>query len=88
MPHVMALCGCSVQGVTALCSALRYQDIQQSIGAAQKASSQQKTCDSPLELLHYLQSDILEVASRLQRGGLGDLDDIGRFEDKVSTLCV
>ncbi|XP_023663028.1 tyrosine-protein kinase BAZ1B-like isoform X2 [Paramormyrops kingsleyae] len=64
----------------------RYQDIQQSISAAQKAGSQQKTCDSPLELLHYLQNDILEVALRLQKGGLGDLDDIGRFEDKVRSL--
>ncbi|KAL4647669.1 tyrosine-protein kinase BAZ1B [Arapaima gigas] len=64
----------------------RYQDILHSIHLARKASPRLKTCDGHEELLKYLRSDILEVASRLQKGGLGYMDDISEFEEKVRCM--
>ncbi|XP_029111567.1 tyrosine-protein kinase BAZ1B isoform X2 [Scleropages formosus] len=64
----------------------RYQDVLHSIHLARKASPRLKTCDGHEELLKYLRSDILEVASRLQKGGLGYMDDISEFEEKVRCL--
>lgn len=42
-----------------------------------------RTCDGYAELLNYLRSDIQEVASRLQKGGLGYLDDNVDLEEQV-----
>ena len=42
-----------------------------------------RTCDGYAELLKYLRSDIQEVASRLQKGGLGYLDDNVDIEEQV-----
>lgn len=43
-----------------------------------------RICDGYAELLKYLRSDIQEVASRLQKGGLGYLDV--NIEDQVMGL--
>nr|XP_023675244.1 tyrosine-protein kinase BAZ1B [Paramormyrops kingsleyae]XP_023675245.1 tyrosine-protein kinase BAZ1B [Paramormyrops kingsleyae]XP_023675246.1 tyrosine-protein kinase BAZ1B [Paramormyrops kingsleyae] len=64
----------------------RYQDILRSICLARKPNLGLKTCDGQQELLKYLRSDIMEVASRLQKGGLGYMDDISEFEEKVRSL--
>ncbi|MFT7809524.1 tyrosine-protein kinase BAZ1B [Arapaima gigas] len=64
----------------------RYQDILHSISLAQKSSLGLKTCDGHQELLDYLRSDIVEVASRLQKGGLGYMEDTSGFEEKVHSL--
>ncbi|XP_035478531.2 tyrosine-protein kinase BAZ1B isoform X2 [Scophthalmus maximus] len=53
----------------------RYQDILHSIHLTRKGKLGLRTCDGYEELLKYLRSDIQEVASRLQKGGLGYLDD-------------
>lgn len=42
-----------------------------------------RNCDGYTELLKYLRSDIQEIASRLQKGGLGYLDDNVDIEDQV-----
>lgn len=42
-----------------------------------------RTCDGYSELLNYLRSDINEVASRLQKGGLGYLEDDTDLEEQV-----
>ncbi|KAM4699582.1 tyrosine-protein kinase BAZ1B [Discoglossus pictus] len=64
----------------------RYQDIMHSIYLARKQNLGLKTCDGHQELLAYLRSDIIEVATRLQKGGLGYLDDTTEFEEKVRSL--
>lgn len=48
-----------------------------------KAKLGLRTCDGYAELLKYLRSDIQEVASRLQKGGLGYLDDNVDIEEQV-----
>uniref|UniRef100_A0A3P8YRP8 Bromodomain adjacent to zinc finger domain 1B n=1 Tax=Esox lucius TaxID=8010 RepID=A0A3P8YRP8_ESOLU len=65
----------------------RYQDILHSINLARKGSPGLRSCDGYQELLKYLRSDIIEVASRLQKGGLGYMDDtMDEFEEKVRGL--
>ncbi|KAI1903528.1 hypothetical protein AGOR_G00028120 [Albula goreensis] len=64
----------------------RYQDILHSIYLARKPNLGLKTCDGHQELLKYLRSDIIEVASRLQKGGLGYMDDMSDFEERVRSL--
>uniref|UniRef100_A0A7N8X249 Tyrosine-protein kinase BAZ1B n=1 Tax=Mastacembelus armatus TaxID=205130 RepID=A0A7N8X249_9TELE len=61
----------------------RYQDILHSIHLARKGKMGLRMCDGYAELLKYLRSDIQEVASRLQKGGLGYLDDNIDIEDQV-----
>ncbi|KAL6116291.1 baz1b [Pungitius sinensis] len=53
----------------------RYQDILHSVHQTRKAKMSLRTCDGYTELLKFLRSDIIEVASRLHKGGLGYLDD-------------
>lgn len=62
----------------------RYQDILHSIHMTRKGKLGLRTCDGQEELLKYLRSDIQEVASRLQKGGLGYLDDDINIEDQVN----
>lgn len=64
----------------------RYQDILHSIHLTRKGKLGLRTCDGYAELLNYLRSDIQEVASRLQKGGLGYLDDNIDIEDQVISL--
>ena len=61
----------------------RYQDILHSIHLSRKVKPGLRTCHGHQELLKYLRSDILEVASRLQKGGLGYLEDNTDIEDEV-----
>ncbi|XP_039986532.1 tyrosine-protein kinase BAZ1B [Xiphias gladius] len=61
----------------------RYQDILHSIHLTRKGKMGLRTCDGYAELLKYLRSDIQEVASRLQKGGLGYLDDNIDIEDQL-----
>lgn len=61
----------------------RYQDILHSVYLTRRAKQGLRTCDGYTELLKYLRSDIQEVASRLQKGGLGYLDDNVDIEDQV-----
>uniref|UniRef100_A0A7N6BSH5 Tyrosine-protein kinase BAZ1B n=1 Tax=Anabas testudineus TaxID=64144 RepID=A0A7N6BSH5_ANATE len=61
----------------------RYQDILHSIHLTRKAKMGLRTCDGYTELLKYLRSDIQEIASRLQKGGLGYLDDNVDIEEQV-----
>uniref|UniRef100_A0A4W5KAF0 Tyrosine-protein kinase BAZ1B n=1 Tax=Hucho hucho TaxID=62062 RepID=A0A4W5KAF0_9TELE len=66
---------------------VRYQDILHSINLARKGNPGLRSCDGHQELLKYLRSDVIEVASRLQKGGLGYMDDsIDEFERKVRDL--
>ncbi|XP_053313213.1 tyrosine-protein kinase BAZ1B [Spea bombifrons] len=65
---------------------IKYQDIVHSIHLARKQNLGLKTCDGHVELLNFLRSDIIEVATRLQKGGLGYLDDTTEFEAKVRSL--
>ncbi|XP_073421849.1 tyrosine-protein kinase BAZ1B [Dendrobates tinctorius] len=64
----------------------KYQDILHSLHLARKQNLGLKTCDGHQELLNFLRSDIIEVATRLQKGGLGYLDDTTELEEKVRTL--
>lgn len=64
----------------------RYQDILHSVHLTRKGKMGLRTCDGYAELLKYLRSDIQEVASRLQKGGLGYLDDNIDIEDQVIIL--
>ncbi|CAI5694287.1 unnamed protein product [Oreochromis niloticus] len=64
----------------------RYQEILHSIHLTRKARLGLRTCDGYAELLKYLRSDIQEVASRLQKGGLGYLDDNVHIEDKLKDM--
>ncbi|KAF7665563.1 hypothetical protein LDENG_00138350 [Lucifuga dentata] len=61
----------------------RYQDILHSIHLTRKTKMGLRTCDGHAELLRYLRSDIQEVASRLQKGGLGYLDDNICIEEQL-----
>ncbi|XP_019950591.1 tyrosine-protein kinase BAZ1B isoform X2 [Paralichthys olivaceus] len=61
----------------------RYQDIIHSIHLTRKGKLGLRTCDGFEELLKYLRSDIQEVASRLQKGGLGYLDDNIDIEEQL-----
>uniref|UniRef100_A0A8C5GQ92 Tyrosine-protein kinase BAZ1B n=1 Tax=Gouania willdenowi TaxID=441366 RepID=A0A8C5GQ92_GOUWI len=61
----------------------RYQDIVHSIHLTRKGKLGLRTCDGYAELLKYLRSDIQEVASRLQKGGLGYLDDNVDMEEQL-----
>uniref|UniRef100_A0A674DC31 Tyrosine-protein kinase BAZ1B n=1 Tax=Salmo trutta TaxID=8032 RepID=A0A674DC31_SALTR len=66
---------------------VRYQDILHSINLARKGNPGLRSCDGHQELLKYLRSDVIEVASRLQKGGLGYMDDsMDEFERKVHDL--
>ncbi|KAG2459400.1 tyrosine-protein kinase BAZ1B [Polypterus senegalus] len=64
----------------------KFQDILHSMFLARKPSPGLKTCDGHQELLKFLRSDILEVASRLQKGGLGYMDDTSEFEERVRAI--
>ncbi|XP_076591021.1 tyrosine-protein kinase BAZ1B isoform X1 [Chaetodon auriga] len=64
----------------------RYQDIVHSIHLTRKGKLGLRTCDGHSELLNYLRSDIQEVASRLQKGGLGYLDDNVDIEDQLKNM--
>lgn len=66
-----------------LSSPLRYQDIIHSIHLARKQNLGLKSCDGSQELLNFLRSDLIEVATRLQKGGLGYISE-GEFEARVS----
>uniref|UniRef100_A0A672HU89 Tyrosine-protein kinase BAZ1B n=1 Tax=Salarias fasciatus TaxID=181472 RepID=A0A672HU89_SALFA len=66
----------------------RYQEIVHSIHLSRKAKLGLRTCDGYSELLKYMRSDIQEVASRLQKGGLGYLDDNTDIEDQVIQLSL
>uniref|UniRef100_A0A673ZZ36 Tyrosine-protein kinase BAZ1B n=1 Tax=Salmo trutta TaxID=8032 RepID=A0A673ZZ36_SALTR len=66
---------------------VRYQDILHSINLARKGNPGLRNCDGHQELLKYMRSDVIEVASRLQKGGLGYMDDsMDEFEKKVRDL--
>uniref|UniRef100_A0A8C7JRL9 Tyrosine-protein kinase BAZ1B n=1 Tax=Oncorhynchus kisutch TaxID=8019 RepID=A0A8C7JRL9_ONCKI len=66
---------------------VRYQDILHSINLARKGNPGLRSCDGHQELLKYMRSDVIEVASRLQKGGLGYMDDsMDEFEKKVRDL--
>ncbi|MEE6468929.1 hypothetical protein FKM82_008427 [Ascaphus truei] len=69
-----------------LCLRSRYMDIVHSIHLARKQNLGLKTCDGHNELLNFMRSDVIEVATRLQKGGLGYLDDTTEFEAKVRSL--
>uniref|UniRef100_A0A8B9SS82 Tyrosine-protein kinase BAZ1B n=1 Tax=Anas platyrhynchos TaxID=8839 RepID=A0A8B9SS82_ANAPL len=64
----------------------RYQDITHSIHLARKQNLGLKSCDGNQELLNYLRSDLIEVATRLQKGGLGYVDVTPEFEARVYSL--
>uniref|UniRef100_A0A8D0HGB3 Tyrosine-protein kinase BAZ1B n=1 Tax=Sphenodon punctatus TaxID=8508 RepID=A0A8D0HGB3_SPHPU len=64
----------------------RYQDITHSIHLARKQNLGLKSCDGNQELLNFLRSDLIEVATRLQKGGLGYIDDTAEFEARVHSL--
>uniref|UniRef100_A0A8C2XFE2 Tyrosine-protein kinase BAZ1B n=1 Tax=Cyclopterus lumpus TaxID=8103 RepID=A0A8C2XFE2_CYCLU len=64
----------------------RYQDVLHSVHLTRKAKMGLRTCDGYSELLNYLRSDIQEVASRLQKGGLGYLDDNVDIEEQVISV--
>ncbi|XP_016336398.1 tyrosine-protein kinase BAZ1B-like [Sinocyclocheilus anshuiensis] len=65
---------------------VNYQEILHSIHLTKKGNPGLKTCDGYQELLKYLRSDIIEVASRLQKGGLGNMEDTSEFEERVHDL--
>uniref|UniRef100_UPI0009B324AC tyrosine-protein kinase BAZ1B n=1 Tax=Monopterus albus TaxID=43700 RepID=UPI0009B324AC len=64
----------------------RYPDILHSIHLTRKAKMGLRTCDGYTELLKYLRSDIQEIASRLQKGGLGYLDDNVDMEEQMKDM--
>ncbi|XP_044057874.1 tyrosine-protein kinase BAZ1B [Siniperca chuatsi] len=64
----------------------RYQDILHSIHLTRKGKMGLRTCDGYAELLKYMRSDIQEVSSRLQKGGLGYLDDNIDIEDQLKDM--
>lgn len=70
--------------VVSLSLRFRYQEILHSIHLTRKGKLSLRTCDGYTELLKYLRSDIQEIASRLQKGGLGYLDDSVDMEEKVT----
>ncbi|XP_072551289.1 tyrosine-protein kinase BAZ1B [Salminus brasiliensis] len=65
---------------------VKYQDIMHSIHLSKKGNLGLRTCDGHQELLKFLRSDILEVASRLEKGGLGFMEDTSEFEERVQGL--
>ncbi|XP_066540808.1 tyrosine-protein kinase BAZ1B [Hoplias malabaricus] len=65
---------------------VKFQDILHSIHLCRKGSLGLRTCDGHEELLKFLRSDIIEVASRLEKGGLGLMEDISKFEERVRGL--
>ncbi|NXA35379.1 BAZ1B kinase, partial [Eudromia elegans] len=64
----------------------KYQDITHSIHLARKQNLGLKSCDGNQELLNYLRSDLIEVATRLQKGGLGYVDVTPEFEARICSL--
>uniref|UniRef100_A0A4W3IDE5 Tyrosine-protein kinase BAZ1B n=1 Tax=Callorhinchus milii TaxID=7868 RepID=A0A4W3IDE5_CALMI len=64
----------------------KYQDILHSIYFARKPNLGLKSCNGHQELLNYLRTDLIEVATRLQKGGLGYMDNCDEFEERVSDL--
>uniref|UniRef100_A0A8C4YA77 Tyrosine-protein kinase BAZ1B n=1 Tax=Gopherus evgoodei TaxID=1825980 RepID=A0A8C4YA77_9SAUR len=64
----------------------RYQDLTHSIHLARKQNLGLKYCDGNQELLNFLRSDLIEVATRLQKGGLGYVDETSEFEARVCSL--
>ncbi|KAI5139972.1 tyrosine-protein kinase BAZ1B isoform X1 [Manis pentadactyla] len=64
----------------------RYQDIIHSIHLARKPNLGLKSCDGSQELLNFLRSDLIEVATRLQKGGLGYVEETSEFEARVISL--
>uniref|UniRef100_A0A8C9EPS7 Tyrosine-protein kinase BAZ1B n=1 Tax=Pavo cristatus TaxID=9049 RepID=A0A8C9EPS7_PAVCR len=64
----------------------KYQDITHSMHLARKQNLGLKSCDGNQELLNYLRSDLIEVATRLQKGGLGYVDVTAEFEARVYSL--
>ncbi|XP_076850513.1 tyrosine-protein kinase BAZ1B [Brachyhypopomus gauderio] len=65
---------------------LKFQDIMHSMHLSRKGSAGLRACDGHQELVRYLRSDIIEVASRLQKGGLGFMEDTADFEKVVRDL--
>ncbi|XP_027709402.1 tyrosine-protein kinase BAZ1B-like, partial [Vombatus ursinus] len=63
-----------------------YQDITHSIHLARKQNLGLKSCDGNQELLNFLRSDLIEVATRLQKGGLGYVEETSEFEARVFSL--
>ncbi|XP_040468858.1 tyrosine-protein kinase BAZ1B isoform X3 [Falco naumanni] len=63
----------------------KYQDIVHSIHLARKQNLGLKSCDGNQELLNYLRSDLIEVATRLQKGGLGYVDVTPEYEARVAS---
>lgn len=63
-----------------------YQEILHSIHLTKKGNPGLKTCDGYQELLKFLRTDIIEVASRLQKGGLGYMEDTSEFEERVRNI--
>lgn len=61
----------------------RYQEITHSIYLARKPNLGLKSCDGNQELLNFLRSDLIEVATRLQKGGLGYMEGTSEFEARV-----
>ncbi|KAG1930634.1 tyrosine-protein kinase BAZ1B [Pimephales promelas] len=65
---------------------VNYQEILHSIHLTKKGNPGLKACDGYQELLKFLRTDIIEVTSRLQKGGLGYMEDMSEFEERVQTL--
>ncbi|XP_052008619.1 tyrosine-protein kinase BAZ1B-like isoform X1 [Xyrauchen texanus] len=65
---------------------VKYQDILHSIHLTKKGNPGLKACNGHQELLNFLRSDLIEVTSRLQKGGLGYMEDVSEFEERVSQL--
>lgn len=57
-----------------------------SIHLSRKTHVGLRTCDGHQELLKYLRSDIVEVSSRLEKGGLGLMEETAVFEERVRDL--
>ncbi|XP_030041890.1 tyrosine-protein kinase BAZ1B [Microcaecilia unicolor] len=64
----------------------KYQDIVHSTHLARKQNLGLKSCDGHQELLNFLRSDLVEVATRLQKGGLGYIEETSEFEARVRSL--
>lgn len=75
-------CGCcDVSAVGGMF--FRYPDIVHSIHLSRKGNAGLRTCDGHDELLKFLRSDIIEVSSRLEKGGLGFMENTAEFEEQV-----
>uniref|UniRef100_A0A8C6RH37 Tyrosine-protein kinase BAZ1B n=1 Tax=Nannospalax galili TaxID=1026970 RepID=A0A8C6RH37_NANGA len=64
----------------------KYHEITHSIYLARKPNLGLKSCDGNQELLNFLRSDLIEVATRLQKGGLGYMEETSEFEARVVNL--